>query len=433
LDTAPSFTPVQQQETIVKRVIGAALILSMAGGCTTGKSTAPTSLAPATVDHPVLVAEVGSDAAVAHVGGKAISRAEFEKNLIEAYGLKILLPQISLSLARQKAEEQHIQYTQADVDAESQRTLKQAFGNAPREDYPALLQQLLDRKGVSRVEFDLVVQTNAILRKIAEPQVDLQIKDKLTDARLKEAFNALYGEKVTLRHIQCANPQEAAQVLARLAAGEKFETLVQTMSRNQVTAAQGGELPPFTRQSVYWSETNKGKIPQSFKDWAFNAKVGDISDTIQAENSYHILRLDRKTEPKVVKFEDEKEHLRSDLKEQAIQEGVTVLRGQLNQMARESMKIDDPILKKQFEDRQAEARKAAAAQAEERARAAILSHARPATGPSNPFHSDLKGPSGTPAGGAGSSPAKAPAGEQPPATKSAAPPAADTKAPVPNK
>jgi foldase protein PrsA len=403
----------------------------MAGGCTSGNSTAPA--ASAVVDHPVLVAEVGSDAAVAHVGNKAISRAEFEKNLIEAYGLKILLYQISLTLARQKAEEQHVQYAQADIDAEFQRTMKRAFESAPKEDYPALLNQLLERKGVSRVEFDMVVQTNAILRKIAEPQVEAQMKDKLTDDRLREAFNAIYGEKVSIRHIQCANPQEAAQVLARLAAGEKFETLVQTMSRNQVTAAQGGELPPFSRQSVYWSETNHGKIPQSFKDWAFNAKVGDVSDVIQAENSYHILRLERKTEPKVVKFEDEKEHLRADLKEQAIQEGVTVLRGQLNQMARDSMKIDDPILKKQFDDRQAEARKAAAAEAEERARAAILSHARPATGPSNPFQSDLKGPSGAPAGGVGSSPAKVPAGEQPPATKSAAPPAADTKAPVPNK
>jgi parvulin-like peptidyl-prolyl isomerase len=279
----------------------------------------------------------------------------------------------------------------------------------------------------------MVVQTNAILRKIAEPQVEAQMKEKLTDAKLKEAFNALYGEKVSIRHIQCANPQEAAQVLARLAAGEKFETLVQTMSRNAVTAAQGGELPPFSRQSIYWSETNKGKIPQSFKDWAFNAKVGDVSDVIQAENSYHILRLDRKTEPKVVKFEDEKEHLRADLKEQAIQEGVTVLRGQLNQMARESMKIDDPILNKQFEERQAQARKAAAAEAEQRARAAILSHARPATGPANPFQSDLKGPSGAPAGGVGTSPAKAPAGEQPPATKSAAPRAADAPTSKSNK
>jgi hypothetical protein len=139
LDTASSLTPVQQQETIVKRVIGAALILGMAGGCTSGTSTArpaAAALLPAPLEQPVLVADVGSDAAVAHVGGKAISRAEFEKNLTEAYGLKILLYQVSLSLAKQKADEQHIQYAQADIDAEFQRTLKQAFGNAPRKTTP---------------------------------------------------------------------------------------------------------------------------------------------------------------------------------------------------------------------------------------------------------------------------------------------------------
>jgi parvulin-like peptidyl-prolyl isomerase len=426
----------------VKRAIGALLIVTLAGGCNGGPakvSSAPNApLQPVAdvsiINPPLLAADVGSEPVVATVNGKAISYAEFEKNLIEAYGLKILIPQVSLTLARQKAQEQHIKIAPGDFDVEFQRTMKQGFGEAPKEDYPALLQQLLEKKGVSRVEFDLVVQTNAILRKIAEPQVEAQMKDQFTDAKLKEAFNALYGETVIVRHIQCANPQEAAQALARLAAGEKFETLVQTMSRNKLTAPMGGELPPFSRQTDTWGGTNKGKVPQSFKDWAFNAKVGDISDTIQADNSYHILKLERKTEPKVVKFEDEKEHLKNDLKEQAILEGVTVLRAQLLQMARQTMKIEDPILRKQYEEKLDEARKAAAAEADQRARENILSRTRPATGPSSLTRpSDLPHPSGTPAGGAGTSPAKVPPGEQPPATKSAAPPAADTNVTNPKK
>jgi parvulin-like peptidyl-prolyl isomerase len=406
--------------------------LALAGGCTSHSSAPAAQSSSPIVDHTLAAADLVNepiDPVVARVNGKAITRSEFEKPLIQAYGLKVLLRQINLTLAKQSAEQQHIQYTQADIDAEFQRTMKQGFGNAPREDYPALLKQLLEKQGVSRVEFDMVVQTNAILRKIAEPQVEAQMKEQFTDAKLKEAFNALYGETVIVRHIQCANPQEAAQILARLAAGEKFETLARTMSRNRITAPLDGELPPFSRQTVYWSGTNKGKVPQSFKDWAFSAKVGDISDTIQADNSYHILKLERKTEPKVVKFEDEKEHLKNDLKEQAVQEGITVLRAKLTQMAHETMKIEDPILNQQFEERAAEAKKAAAAEAEQRARQEILNRAHPATLP----FGGLKNPSGTPAG-AGPSPAKAPPGEQPPATKSAATPAnGATDAPTKSK
>jgi len=245
---------------------------------------------------------------------------------------------------------------------------------------------------------------------------------------LWQIFNAQYGEKAVIRHIQCANPQEAEQVKARLAAGERFETLVHTMSRNNRTAPADGELPPFTRQADSWdNNVTKGKIPQGFKDFAFGltTKVGDYSDTIQADNAYHILKLERKTEPKVIQFKDVKDTLRADLQEQAITKGVQILRNQLLQKAQATLKIEEPTLKKQMEERQEAARKAASAQAEERARQDLMAKIKAATAPSvppTPLPNNLKVPSGTPApGGAGTSPATAPPGEQPPATKSAAP------------
>jgi parvulin-like peptidyl-prolyl isomerase len=420
----------------VKRVIGGTLILALAGSCAAGllgservPAPAPATAAPEIVDRPLLAADMGNDPPVAHVNGKAIPLSQLQKPLMEAYGLEVLLYVVQLDLARQKAQEQHIKYTQADFDAELDRTLKAAFEGAAKEDYPALLEQLLEKKHASRTEFDLVLQTNAIIRKIAEPQVQAQMKDQITDVKLREAFNALYGEKVVVRHIQCANPQEAEQVKARLAAGDKFETLVHTMSRNSLSAPIDGDLPPFSRQTQWWdNDAAKGKVPQGFKDFAFapGAKVGDYSDTIQADGAYHILKLERRAEPKVVKFEDVKENLRNDLQEQALSQGVVILRNQLAQMARQSLKIDDPILKKQYEDRQEAARKAASAQAEERARQDLMNKIKAANAPGGgavaPAPIDPKNPSGTPApGGAGASPATAPPGEQPPATKSAAP------------
>ena len=395
----------------MKRVIGGALILALAGGFA----------------QSVLAADMANDPPVAHVNGRPILLSQLQKPLMEAYGLEVLTYVVQLDLAKQKAQEQHIKYTDADFSAEMDRTMKAGFEGAAKEDYPALLEQLLEKKHLSRVEFDLVLQTNAIIRKIAEPQVQAQMKDQVTDDKLQETFNAVYGETVFVRHIQCANPQEAEQVKARLAAGEKFETLVHTMSRNGLTAPSDGELPSFSRQSQWWrNDATKGKVPQGFKDFAFapGAKVGDYSDTIQADGAYHILKLERKVEPKVIKFADVKETLRANLQEQALTQGVVILRNQLAQMARESLKIDEPTLKKQYEDRLEAAKKAASAQAEERVRQDLLNKIKAANTPgSTPAApTDPKNPSGTPApGGAAASPATAPPGEQPPATKSAAP------------
>ena len=392
----------------MKRAIGGALVLAVATG-----SALVAGIRPAVGAGAPDAAPTPSDV-VATVNGQPITMAELQKPLVEAYGLNILLRQIQLNAARQAAKEKNLAVAEADLAAELDRTLKQGFGDAPKEDYPALLDQLLQKQGVSRAEFDLVLQTNAILRKIAEPE----LKDKITDAMLKDAFNQVYGENVIVRHIQCANAQEATQAKIRLAAGEKFETLVQTMSRNARTVPLGGELPPFSRQTDTWGGS-WGKVPASFKDWAFNAKVGDVSDPISAEGGYHILKLERKTEPKVVKFDDVKAGLRTQLQEQLVQKGIEELRGKLAVIARQSMDIKHPALKAQFDKKVAEQTRAVEA---ERARQDLIRKGK--TGDDAAAPGALPGavpqavpitPSGAPVLPGQASPANAPAGERPPA------------------
>jgi hypothetical protein len=385
--------------------------------------------------YPVAAVEIPADRVIARVNGQPITMGELQKPLVEGYGLRVLLFQIQLNLARQKAVEQKVTYTKADVDAELERTMKVGFKDAPKEDYPALLAQLLERQGVSRAEFDMVIETNTILRRIAEPQ----LKDKITEEALQEMFNGLYGETAVVKHIQCANALEAQQAKMRLASGEKWEDVVRQMSRNVRTAAIDGELPPFSRTTTNWA-AGWGKVPEGFKAWAFGGtKVGDISDPIQAEGAYHIVKLERKIQPKVVKYEDVKENLRADLYQKLVDQGVNELRLQLGAMAKRAMVIDDPTLRKQYETKVAEQEKAI--KEEDRIRGELKSRVKAATqeaatqptagqppvpslsatrpaatqgAPQNP----LKQGAPDPAKAGAASPAKPPAGEQPPATKS---------------
>jgi len=116
------------------------------------------------------------------------------------------------------------------------------------------------------------------------------------------------------------------------------------MSRNAGTAQLGGQLPPFS--------INTQGLPQAFKDAAFALKKeGDISDVVQAEGGFHLIQLEKRIPPKAVQFEDVKESLRKDLYARATDATVKQLRQQLGNEAVQNLKINDPVLKKQWEEK----------------------------------------------------------------------------------
>jgi parvulin-like peptidyl-prolyl isomerase len=295
--------------------------------------------------------------AVAVVNGRSITLEELEKPLIDAYGLNVLLNLVQLELARQNAAQANVSITPADVERERQLTLEKMFKDAEKADYDRLLEQFLSQQRITAPEFDIVIRTNAYLRKIAEPL----LKDKVTEENLQEAFRTLYGENVEVRDIQVANLQEIAAVRQRLAAGDSFERVAREMSRDPRTKSQGGLLPPFSREIT--------NLSQAFKDAAFALREpGEVSDPVQTGDSFHLIQLVRKIAPKAVKFEDVKESVRAELNDRLMQATIAQLRRELARTTMQTMDIRDPVLKRQFEAKlgkqQAEARDRDRARAE---------------------------------------------------------------------
>lgn len=277
---------------------------------------------------------------VARVNGEPITLAELDKPLIAGYGLNVLLNLVQLDLVKQQAYRSGITITQADIDHERELTVQKMFGDQGGTNPDSLLDQFLAQQHISQPEFNLVIETNAYLRKLATPMV----RGTITDQDLKLAFAALYGETVDVRDIQLANPQEVAEARRRLASGESFEQVAREMSRDPVTAQLGGKMPPFSRQSV--------AVPQAFKEAAFALTTpGQVSDAVNADGAYHLIQLIKRVPPKVVKFEDVKESVRKQVLDQRVQLAVTKLRKQFAQTALQTLEIDDPVLKKQFVER----------------------------------------------------------------------------------
>ena len=302
---------------------------------------------------------------VAKIGEISITMDQVEKPLLEGYGLNILLNVIQREIAKDTAARRGVKVTPEDIQQERDQTIERMFKDSNekmqdkiaaarlkgqneeaakladqmRKDTAQAFDQLLQEKHLSMAEFDIVNETNAYLRKIAEPM----LAGKITDDALQEAFKALYGEKVKCRHIQCANLAEIQQAKDRLAAGEPFAKVAQEMSRNSGTGPLGGELPPFSLQFQ--------NLPQAFKDAAFALKVGQVSEIVQAEGAYHLILLEGRIPPKAVKFEDVKESLRADLMDKATQATVKQLRQQLADQAIAGLSITDPVMKAQWADK----------------------------------------------------------------------------------
>lgn len=81
---------------------------------------------------------------------------------------------------------------------------------------------------------------------------------------------------------------KAEKLLADLKAGASFEALARDESSDASSAANGGELPPFTI----------GQYRSRFEIAAQNlSKPGDISEVVQGQQGYHIIQLiERKVE-----------------------------------------------------------------------------------------------------------------------------------------
>ncbi|GAB6086118.1 peptidylprolyl isomerase [Alkaliphilus crotonatoxidans] len=100
-------------------------------------------------------------------------------------------------------------------------------------------------------------------------------------------------DEVKARHILVDNLDLAEELLERIKQGESFEELAKEYSTDPGTKDLGGDLGYFA----------KGSMVAPFDEAAFSMEAGDISDPVQTDFGYHIIKVeDKNTE--VHEFED---------------------------------------------------------------------------------------------------------------------------------
>ena len=80
--------------------------------------------------------------------------------------------------------------------------------------------------------------------------------------------------------------EKAQEVLAKVKSGEDFATLAKEYSEDTGSAINGGDLDFFPR----------GYMVEPFEKAAFSMKVGEVSDLVESNFGYHIIKVTDKVD-----------------------------------------------------------------------------------------------------------------------------------------
>ncbi|WP_243371966.1 peptidylprolyl isomerase [Geotalea sp. SG265] len=117
--------------------------------------------------------------------------------------------------------------------------------------------------------------------------------------------------------------EKAEGILKKIKAGEDFATLAKAESTCP-SSKQGGDLGTFA----------KGQMVAPFEKAAFALKPGEVSDVVETQFGYHIIKLAEKKEAGMVKFDDVKSKIIDYLKSQKIQKDVSDYLAELKKTAK---------------------------------------------------------------------------------------------------
>jgi peptidyl-prolyl cis-trans isomerase C len=319
-----------RKSTLRSIVVSLVVAIALAGTAFSAEKKKPSSKKTAVVAP-------ATSSVVAKVNGAPITREELER------ALKFMLAQnpskkeltaeekkkadtavldqlISAELLYQAGKK----LTVADIDNRVEAQMKQGKAKFPStEAYDkALKASGLSEKDLKEFARKEIYINNLIEKEIASKVTvsDDQAKkfydeniEKFKQPETVQASHILIGvdSKASAEEKSKAN-EKAAALLKRAKAGDDFAALAKSDSTCP-SAQQGGNLGFFA----------KGQMVPAFETAAFSLKPGEISDVVETQFGYHIIKVTDKKPAGTLPFADAKKEIVNYLKIQKIQQDIT--------------------------------------------------------------------------------------------------------------
>ena len=254
---------------------------------------------------------------LARVNGENVTRQEFQEfvqNLEARAGgpvpaeqrdqvyRRVLDQIVGYKLLQQEAKARKVAVADAEIEARIGEIKKQF----PSED--VFMQMLVDRKMTleqvrSETRDDMaigkMIDAEIATKAAVKPEQVQDFYDKNPDQFKQE-------ERVRASHILISVPEKAdaaaktqarnkaEQVLKDVKAGKDFAALAKEHSQDPGSAVNGGDLGFF----------QQGQMVGPFNDAAFTLKPGDISDLVETQFGFHIIKVAEKQPARTIPLEE---------------------------------------------------------------------------------------------------------------------------------
>ena len=253
---------------------------------------------------------------VAHVGSVSISLDDVQRRLHETPAA------YQQYVSTTEGRKQYLQ-----LILREKTVLVKAQGEGIQHDaaYKKEIEKFKDRQAAQLADYKDTLLVESYLRKLRGKEL------AATDADVQAYFGQhqdiyLHPQEVMAEHILVNTHDEAEQVLARLKKGESFEMLARQVSRDPASAAQGGRLAPFRH----------GTLVPEFEEAAFALKKGELSNIVQTQFGFHIIKKIGQVNLPPESYADAKEAIRNQLERAKFDAWVTKQEAELGAKTNES-------------------------------------------------------------------------------------------------
>ena len=257
-----------------------------------------------------------NEGVIATVNGKKITQEDLANRLetfrntdaetLNTIKQEILDQLITDILLEEFIDKQGLVVASEEIEREVHQVRSNITGN--QKDSGQSLEKVLASIGSNISEFKRSIKHSLALGKYFNNKIDDRTLEKYFDGN-KSVFN---GESVKVCHIlidarDMKTQEELSHTLEQIKSikreidsGAAFDEMAKKYS-NCPSAQNGGDLGFIQR---------KGNLAKSFLDTAFSLRVGQVSEPVQTEFGYHLIKITEKKEGANIKFGDVKEKVR---------------------------------------------------------------------------------------------------------------------------
>ena len=177
-------------------------------------------------------------------------------------------------------------------------------------------------------------------RALRELYFEKVIKAAVTDTDAKKIYDDQVKllkpeEEVQARHILVETEEKAKEIAGKLKSGGDFAALAKENSKDPGSKDNGGDLGYFTR----------GQMVPQFEEAAFKLEKGAVSDPVQTQFGFHVIKVEDKRAKAPPAFEVVKDRILQNLLLQKASKEAIDLR------SKAKIEIVDADLKKSIDDR----------------------------------------------------------------------------------